>query len=438
MSDVYRLIESLNINNKYVVAAISGGPDSMFLLEVLLNLRGKLNLNIVVAHIHHNLRKESDEEAINLKKYCEDNNLIFEFKKIESYPNNKFSEESARNFRYNFFDELMKKYNADTLFTAHHGDDQIETILMRISRGSSLKGYAGIAYLTKERGYKIARPLLYITKENIISYLDKNNIWYAVDKSNIDLKYTRNRYRMNILPELKKENKNIHMKYNDFSNKLLLADKYIKNEALSKYEGLVCKNEINIDEFNKLDKILKIYILEEYLKNIYLDNISLINSKHIDIILNKITNNKNMSFDLPGDYIAVIEYGMFKIINNLKDCSYKYEFTDDIKLRNGKRIYVDNSTTLTSNFVIHLNSSEIKLPFIVRTREEGDFIYVKNLGGKKKVSDIFTDAKINKELRDSYPIVTDSTGEIIWIPGIKKSHLDRKKEGIYDIILKYD
>ena len=120
--------------------------------------------------------------------------------------------------------------------------------------------------LTKERGYKIARPLLFITKEEIISYLDKNNIWYAVDKSNVDLKYTRNRYRMKILPELKKENKNIHMKYNDFSNRLLLADKFIKKEALEKYNNLVCGNKINIVEFNKLDKILKLYILEEYLK----------------------------------------------------------------------------------------------------------------------------------------------------------------------------
>ena len=204
MTDVYKFIEDLNINSEYVVAAISGGPDSMYLLDILMN---KLDKKIVVAHVHHNLRQESDEEAIRLEEYCEKHNLIFEMMKIENYPNNKFSEEAARKIRYEFFDSLIIKYNSDVLFTAHHGDDQIETILMRLTRGSSLKGYAGIELVSKDRGYKIVRPLIYITKEDIINYLNNKGVWYAVDKSNTDLKYTRNRYRKNILPELKNENK---------------------------------------------------------------------------------------------------------------------------------------------------------------------------------------------------------------------------------------
>ena len=117
---------------------------------------------------------------------------------------------------------------------------------------------------------------------------------------------------------------------------------------------------------------------------------------------------------------------------------YEYEFTDYIKLPNNRIISIDNDTKLTNNFVIHLNSSEVKLPFIARTRKNGDYMIVKNMVGRKKINDIFIDSKISKTLRDEYPIVTDSTGQIIWIPGIKKSHLDRKKEEKYDIILKYD
>ena len=243
MSQVCNFIRSLKIDSEYVIAAISGGPDSMYLLDILMNTIDK---KIVVAHVHHNLRKESDVEALKLEKYARENNLIFEMMKIEEYPNNKFSEEVARKIRYNFFDKLIKKYNSDILFTAHHGDDQIETILMRLTRGSSLKGYAGIETITSDRGYKIARPLLYITKEEIIKYLDNEGIWYAIDKSNTDLKYTRNRYRKNILPELKSENKNVHNKFNEFNEKLLLADKFIKKHAMSCYAEVVEKKDINI------------------------------------------------------------------------------------------------------------------------------------------------------------------------------------------------
>ena len=436
MTEVHKFIEELNIKNEYVVAAISGGPDSMCLLDILMNLNKKYK--IVVAHVHHNLRDESDEEAKKLEEYCKNNKLIFEMMKIEEYPNNKFSEESARKIRYEFFDRLIKKYNSDALFTAHHGDDQIETILMRLTRGSSLKGYAGIEPISNDRGYKIARPLLFLTKEEIMSYLDNKGIWYSVDKTNSDLKYTRNRFRKNVLPELKKENKNVHIKFNEFNNKLLLADKYIQKQTNIYYKQIVDDKDINILEFNKLDKILKTYILEKYFKSIYRENIVLITNKHIEFIISKMSQNKNVIFDLPDNKKVVIEYNNFKVIDELKDKKYEYEFTNYIKLPNGKIISVDNDTKLTNNFVIHLSSSEIKLPFIVRTRKNGDSMIVKNMTGRKKINDIFIDSKISKTLRDEYPIVTDSTGQIIWIPGIKKSHLDRKKEEKYDIILKYN
>ena len=434
MTEVHRFLKTLDIKDKYVVAAISGGPDSMYLLDVLIELK----YNIVVAHVHHNLRIESDEEAIKLEEFCKNNNLIFEMMKIEEYPNNKFSEEAARKIRYDFFDRIIKKYNADILFTAHHGDDQIETILMRLTRGSNLKGYAGIESISERNGYKIVRPLINLTKEEIISYLDNKGIWYAIDKSNADLKYTRNRYRKNILPELKCENKNVHYKFNEFSERLLLADKYIKKQAMIHYKELVDGNDINILEFNKLDRIIKIYILEEYLRRIYKECLSFINNKHIEIIINKMSQNKNLIFDLPNNKKAVIEYNNFKVCDEHKNSKYSYEFFDYVKLPDGRVISVDNDTKLTNNYVIHLNSKEIKLPFIVRTRQNGDFMIVKNMLGRKKINDIFIDSKISKELRDSYPIVTDSTGKIIWIPGIKKSQFDRKKEQKYDIILKYD
>ena len=431
MNDVINFINNINIKSEYVIAAISGGPDSMYLLDILYNL----NFKIVVAHVHHNIRKESDYEAETLKKYCEEKNIIFEMMKIEKYTNDKFSEVEARKLRYEFFDKLIKKYNSDILFTAHHGDDLIETILMRLTRGSSIKGYAGFERISTDRGYKIARPLIFLTKKEIEEYLDKNGLWYAKDVSNESDKYTRNRYRKYILPELKKENPLVHYKFIDYNDKMLMIDNYMKSIATN---FLNDKKEINTIEFNKLDKIVKIYVLEQYLKNIYEEEIIKINNQHIDILIELICKNKNCCIDLPLNKKAIIEYNIFRISDNKVFESYEYEFTNYIDLPNGKKIRVDNETTNTSNFVIHLNSEEIKLPFHVRTRKNGDYMIIKNMTGRKKINDILIDSKISKDKRDSIPIVTDDSGEIIWIPGIKKSHLDRKKELKYDIILKYD
>ena len=129
-----------NHNDKIVVGC-STGPDSMALVDMLLKVKDKYNLCLVIAHVNHNVRKESFEEAKFIENYCSLNNLIFESMIIEQYGDDNFHNE-ARNIRYKFFDNLVHKYNANYLMTAHHGDDLVETILMRIVRGSSLCGYS--------------------------------------------------------------------------------------------------------------------------------------------------------------------------------------------------------------------------------------------------------------------------------------------------------
>ena len=215
--------------NDVIVLGNSYGPDSMALLNVLLNIRKKLNINIVVAHVNHNLRKESAKEKVDLEKYCLDNNLIFESMIIEQYGDDNFHNE-ARNIRYNFFEDLVRKYNANYLFTVHHGDDLIETIIMRIARGSTLKGYSGFSKIVDMGTYKLVRPLIYVTKDEIVAYNEKNHIKYAVDKSNFKDKYTRNRYRHVILPFLKREDPNVHEKFLKFSTTLEEYDQYINEE----------------------------------------------------------------------------------------------------------------------------------------------------------------------------------------------------------------
>ena len=197
MDLVDEFLKTLNIKkNETLIVAVSYGPDSMALLHHLNKFYSKNK--IICAHVHHNHRKESDCEAKMLEEYCKNNNIIFEMMKIKNYKNDKFTEVEAREKRYKYFEELLKKYNSKYLFTAHHGDDLIETVLMKIVRGSTLKGYSGINLVSQRDNYFIVRPLLYMTKDQILSYCSENNINYAVDKSNNDIVYTRNRYRKNI------------------------------------------------------------------------------------------------------------------------------------------------------------------------------------------------------------------------------------------------
>ena len=205
------------IFNNYVVIGVSAGPDSMCLLDLL----QKKTTKIVVCHINHNVRKESIEEEEYITKYCQDKNIILEKTTINNYQENNFENE-ARKKRYMFYEEILKKYNSKTLLLAHHGDDLIETILMKISRGSNLEGYAGIKEISNVKNYQIIRPLLKYTKEDIINYNKSNNIKYYNDSSNQSTNYTRNRYRLNILPLLKKEDKNIHKKYENIIEKTSL------------------------------------------------------------------------------------------------------------------------------------------------------------------------------------------------------------------------
>ena len=144
-------------NGDIIVIGCSAGPDSMALVDMLLKIREKYELSLIIAHVNHNVREESYEEAEYVKKYCESNNIVFETMIIEEYGDDNFENE-ARTIRYNFFDSLIQKYNADYLMTAHHADDLIETILMRMVRGSNLSGYAGFKKIVQMDNYLIVRP----------------------------------------------------------------------------------------------------------------------------------------------------------------------------------------------------------------------------------------------------------------------------------------
>lgn len=433
IDEVLIYLHSLLKENDAIVVATSGGPDSMLLLHLLCLVKKEINIKIIVAHVNHKLREESDEEAEFVKNFALQNELVFEYNEIKEYDHDNL-ENAARQKRYEFFGKLINKYRAKYLMTAHHGDDLIETILMRLVRGSSLKGYSGF----KKKSGNIVRPLITLTKKDILEYMENHELKYYIDKSNFSNKYTRNRYRMEILPFLKKENKNVHLKFLKFSEELDAVNSFLNDYIALLLKRIKDEKGIKISELLKTNEFLVKKVIEYELSLIYTNDLFLIDDRHTFEVMNLIKSRKsNMSINLPNNYVAIKDYNYFRIVHNKKSEDFRYVLNDIVKLPNGI-IKKCKSNDSNSNYVIRLNSNKINLPIIVRNRRNGDKMLVKNLRGSKKVKDIFIDEKVSISKRSDFPVVTDSKDVILWLPGVKKSKFDVERNGIYDIILSYE
>lgn len=422
-----------------VVAGVSGGPDSMALLSLLIQVKKALDIEIVCAHVNHNTGRPGQfEEQKFVEKYCRNHNVKFETMTIEDYGDDNFHNE-AHTKRYNYFSGLIKKYNAKYLFTAHHGDDLIETILMRIVRGSTLRGYSGFSKEIDKGSYKIVRPLMNLTKDEILAYDKKNKIPYALDSSNQKDVYTRNRFRKYIVPEIKKEDKNVHNKFYKFSKTLLEYNEYIDKEVAKKIKTIYVDEVLNVEKFIKEDKVIQMKIIYYILEHIYQDDLMLVTDRHAEILCEVINSKRaNVKVHLPNNVQAIKSYNTLVLANlEQKRNEYEIEINKFVNLPNGRNIEVVDKSDATDNYICRLSKEDVVLPLHVRTRKDGDKMVVKGMIGNKKINDIFINEKISTNERDLWPVVVDNEENIVWLPGLKKSKFDKQKDENYDIILRY-
>ena len=438
MKEVLSFLDQILIKGQTLVLAISGGPDSMCLLHILNQLKEKYNLKLIVAHVNHNLREESKEEAKFVKKVCESHQITFELKELKNLPRAN-TENDARIKRYEFFEKIVNKYQADILMTAHHGDDLIETILMRLTRGSNFSGYMGFKKITAKKNYQLIRPLIYLTKEEIINYNKENHLEYRIDKTNQSNDYTRNRFRKNIVPFLHQENPKVHQKFLKFSEELDRINVYLEKITETILTSIYDFDKVNLHKFKELDFVFQIRVIDDMLKKEYQENIDLLNDTHQKMIFDLIENKSpNKKINLPLNKILQKNYHHLYFIKNHDQEKKEYILKESIKLNDQEDILkLKTSSILKSNYLLRLNSKEITLPLKVRTRKEGDVMKIKNLNGTKKLKDIFIDEKIPLEKRNIWPVVTDAKGVILWVPGLKKSNFDKNNNEFYDIIYKY-
>ena len=355
MEETIVFLKSLLKNDDIVVIGLSGGADSMCLLNILNNIGVKLD--IICAHINHNIRKESDEEALFIKDYCKNNNIKLEttkFNKKSEYQD--YSEAELREKRYEYFESIIDKYKAKYLFTAHHGDDLIETILMRIGRGSDIKGYSGFQLLTSKKNYTIVKPLIYTTKKEILKYIKKNNIPYVEDNSNTFLKYTRNRYRHKILPSLKKENESIHLKYLKFSKELIKYQEYIDKQVNKELSRRLDNNTLDISNYELIDPLILENMIKKILDNNYPNNLYLVSDRHINFILEVIKNKKpNITINLPDNLKIRKSYNKLIITRKIdNNKNYHIIINQAVILPNNHTIEVIEDIDDNSNYIMKI------------------------------------------------------------------------------------
>ena len=412
--------ELLN-KNETVVLAYSTGVDSVVLLDILI----KLGYKVVIAHVNHNFRDESKNEELYTREFCAKNNLNLEIYNFHHDSKTNF-EAKAHEARYNFFKQVAKKYHSRTIITAHHKNDNLESILIKLFKGSNLYGYSGIVPDVVYQNYHIVRPLLSLDKSEIYQYAENNNLTYFEDKTNECLTYKRNSIRHNLIPIMTEECPKLLDKSLQFSERLLEAFNYLRknSEAYLKENN----NKINISTFINLDKALKKDIITKLLESYNVE----FSSSLVNDILNIISSDTpQLDYNLKNNCILKKRYQLVTIGKKEKTNYFEAKLSnvnDRIDTKEFSLFFSKNKPLDNEKYII-LCYNTIEWPLVVRNKKNGDKIIMSY--GKKKLKDLFINKKILREARDKALVVSDGLENILWVVGIAKSSLisNCKKNG---------
>lgn len=427
----------IEMNNKRVLIGVSGGPDSLALLNYFSGIKSLFNLHIVAAHVDHMFRgEESLEDAKYVQQFCEERNIPFEMEQIDvpSFikKTGKSSQTAARECRYDFYKRIMKLHNIDYLALGHHGDDQIETILMRLTRGSTGKARAGIPFLRPFGNGQIFRPFLCLNRMEIEDYCSKNGLTPRRDPSNEKDIYSRNRFRKKVIPFLKNENPQVHEHFQRFSEELQSDEQLLQELTVQKMNTVMEKTTseeitMNIEAFQIMPMPLQRRGIQLILNYLYKERPATLSALHIDKVFSLIDSpNPSGKLDFPNGLIIVRSYRKCHFLFPLEPVqSYRFEIYEPgkIDLPNGDCFTMEHTDSVEEDMnqnTLLLACEDISFPLVIRTRKDGDRMSLKGMQGTRKIKDIFIDKKVPVQERKKWPIVTDANGQILWVPCLKK------------------
>ena len=401
--------------HKKILVAVSGGADSMSLLHFLYNHQKDLDIQLGIAHVNHKQRQESEHEEAYLHHWAEEHKVPFHYSAFSG----KFSENAARTFRYEFFKQVMKAYDYSALVTAHHTDDQAETIFMRLLRGSRLRHLTGISAIRPFGTGQIIRPFLHLTKAQLPV------TFHFEDRSNTSLAYLRNRIRLSYLPTLSQENPKIK------EHLCLLAEEIgLMEQALGELTKDISITDLSV--FQQQSDAVQLFLLQNYLDSFPDLQLS---KGQFNQLISYLRKNTSGKMPLKNGYELVKTQTDFLI---RKEASIS--LSPPCLLEFGKSVEFEDYTLTFSEFNDVSNTDAISIwseaPIVIRHRKEGDKI---DLGSHhKKLRRLFIDNKILEKDRQK-AIVGEQDGHIIFLYVAGRLYLKKRPENaiLYGTVVIY-
>lgn len=447
MGDGYMIDKVRDIIKKYglidkgdrIVVAVSGGADSICLLHILYVLKEEFDLQLYAAHLNHNFRGiEAQMDAQYVANFCEELDIICFIKSVNApkyaREHGLSDEEAGRILRYEFFEEILDKVGANKVAIAHNQNDQAETVLMRLMRGTGIQGLTAIHH---ERGY-IIRPLLDISRKAIEDYCFINKLSPRIDKTNLEPIYHRNKIRLELIPYIEKEyNPNIVENLARTADILRKDSDFIEEYARDKYRELKIDNDrdyiaLDINDVNKLHPALQSRIFRLVAEDL-VGKREVLEYKHIQSTTELMERGETgKKILLPMGIIVRISYDriIFTTREDEEDEKIFYyklpsdgsiyiediDATINIKIRDRSEI----KGISRDKYIKSFDYDKIESDLNIRNRREGDRFWPLGLTGTKKLKDFFIDYKIDREERNRIPLICDGD-EIMWVIGYRIS-----------------
>lgn len=411
-----------------VLIALSGGPDSVFLLNLLYKYKNRFKIEIGAVHINHMLRgKEASEDENFCSRLTKDFDIAFysSRKDVKALAKKKkiSVEEAGREIRYSEFERISKKNGYNKIATGHNCNDNAETVLLNLIKGAGLRGISGIPV---KRG-NIIRPIMSLTKEEILYYLDQNKINYRIDPSNMDSSYERNFLRNRIIPEIK-EKLNPAFEETILHSSEIFKDvhQYVLSKTIKRFDSVVKYQggelKLSIESLNAIEKEIRAEIIKLAMERYFLIQPTYTDLKKVQLLSEKrVGEMEELSQNLTGmrERNAILIYR-----------KEKPKVERDIKLDLGKSIKVngkDFSIKKAPNTSPGYNSNKmkeyiagdnIKNSFIIRKWKPGDKFYPLGMKGKKNISDFLADQKVSPSKKKDQLVLTNGN-RIVWVIGLR-------------------
>ena len=441
-----------------VIAGVSGGADSVCLFLMLLELRKKIGFDLIAVHVHHGLRGEAaDQDQQFVEALCEQHRIPLEIFRVnlESIAKKRKQslEEAGRMVRREAFDSVCKKYGGNKIALAHHQNDNAETLLWNLSRGTGLDGLGGIRPVNG----KFIRPLLCMNRKEIEEYLAKRKQSYCIDETNAGTDYTRNKLRHLVLPILEEQVNSAAVRHmNETMEQIWELQEYMQEQVEAAYQECVqehfekaCWIQIQQKFFETFPELIKKMVIRKGMEQVGGKKRDL-SHKHVDVMMELMNKQVGRTLDLPYEMHAKRNYEGIRLekqrtysFGEEKKAEIMQECMAELNIP-GETILADRNLKLRCKILEKPKNLSIKdIPqkiytkwfdygiikssLYIRTRQAGDTIVIDEKGHQKKLKNWFVDEKIPKEVRDSQLLLAENN-EILWVLGHRMSQAYQVKQ----------